>query len=106
MSSADTVIVDFTALQSAIRSFLTISERIAELETQLQSNATTLQDAWKSNASEAYSEKMQTLASNFKEATQRLNEEGRELERLYKLEWEAEQQAKVIANSVGEYTLS
>lgn len=105
MPSADTVIVDFTALNNAMQSFRQTSNEIGNLASQLKSNASFLQSVWKADASTQYSEKLARLTQNFDNAKTRLDEEGVELNRLYQLEYEAEQQARAIASGVSEYSL-
>ena len=105
MPSADTVIVDFTALNSAMQSFKQTSNEIGNLASQLKSNASFIQSVWKADASTQYAEKLAQLIQNFDNAKTRLDEEGAELNRLYNLEYEAEQQARAIASGVSEYSL-
>ena len=105
MPSADTVIVDFNALDSAINKFHATSGQISALEGSLQSNASSLQGAWRSNASDTYAQKMSALVANFNKASENLETEVAELQRLCDLEKEAERTAKGIADSVSDYTM-
>lgn len=105
MPSADTVIVNFNALDSAINKFHTTSGQISSLGSSLQSNASSLQGAWRSNASDTYAQKMSTLVANFSKASENLETEVAELQRLCDLEKEAERKAGVLADSVSDFTM-
>ncbi|MBQ9058012.1 MAG: WXG100 family type VII secretion target [Atopobiaceae bacterium] len=105
MAGSDTVIVDFNALDSAINEFHNIGSQISSLGSELQSNSAQLQGAWKADASNTYADKIAKLVANFSKASENLEAEVTELQRLCELEKEAERAAKGIASAISDVSL-
>lgn len=105
MADAGTIIVQFDALQNAITSFKQTSGEIDALAASLQSCAGTLAQGHVGPDADIFAGKVTNLISNFKKATEMLNQEGLELQQKYDLEWEAEKQAEQIAESVSDYNI-
>lgn len=106
MADESMVIYNFAALESAINSFTASSSHISELTGQLRSNASAIQTAVVSAASEVYAGKMAILAGNFATAEERLTAEVQNLKMLADKAHAAEAQAKAIADGVETYNLS
>ena len=106
MSNTDTVIVDFAALDSAISKFKGTSGQITSLEARLRSNAAQLKAAWTSNASEEYQKKMTELAKNFMSASESLEKQVADLQKLCNKQRMAEIGAGRIAENIASFILN
>lgn len=100
MAGEDIVIVNFEALESAINTFTTSANHIADITSNLRSNAQAIQGAVVSQASDIYASKMDLLVQSFGEAEQRLITEDKTLETLKERAVQANQTAVQIAGGV------
>lgn len=105
MADESVVIVNFQALESAISSFTTSSQAIAELAGELKSNAEAIRLAIKSDASDIYAGKVERLSSNFTNAEERLVREVDTLKAFADKERQAEAAAENLANSVSTFNM-
>ena len=105
MPDNSTVIVNFSAVDSAINEYKTCATAINDLASELSAQASALSSAWKSSASEAYQGKMNNLKANFSKASETLNQRVNELTQALERERAAEEQARGIADSVNSINL-
>ncbi len=105
MADGSTVIVDFSALDEAITAYTTNAGQIETCATSLQSNASAIANAWKSNASNTYQQKMQNLIRNFNTAKESLEVHINDLRTSLEKERGAEQKAGTIAESVNDFVM-
>ena len=105
MADGSNVIVDFSALEEAITAYTTNGGQIETCATDLQSNASAIAAAWKSNASNTYQQKMQNLIRNFNAAKEALDTQIADLRASLEKERGAEQKAGSIAESVNDFVM-
>ncbi|MEE0811734.1 hypothetical protein [Blautia sp.] len=97
---SDIVLVDIPSLKTAIEKFHASSTRIGEYVSSLQSNATEISNAIKSEASNIYRAKMDNLGKNVSNAQMALNTQISQLEELCNKSEMAEKKAQGIAQAL------
>ena len=102
---ADISIINFQAVNQAISDFTTSSSKIGTIASNLQSNAGALKSAWTASASDTYASKISKLVENFNSAQSKLTTEVKQLQEAYDRQYQAEQTAQNLADSVNSIQL-